>query len=628
MLSPLDTIRKRVPITVYDLEWLPGSHARGLPLRLVGVYDDRGYRSFLSAEAFLGWALTPANHGRRFYAHAGGLADILFLLKHLIKDGWQCSGISSGSSMIILEVRRDRYRWVFVDSFWTLRASLADIGKSIGMPKGECEFDAPLVELEQYNRQDCRILYYALKRLEDELWELGGELKCTLASCAMNLFRRAYLKDAIVVPRNVNDTLREFYPGGRTEVYQRKVRSRGYYYDINSSYPYAMTYDLPGSYTGSGRKLKPLCWALVTAKVTGYCPALPYKSDALYFPTGTIRGWFYVDELEQSGVEILKLERAFYFESQSFMAPYVHELYQRRKATTDEFLKLIYKLIMNSLYGKFGERTDKSKVLFNPSSDWLWQTRCARMVAGEAEAPCKACKGCKLSEARKMLIPGVYTEDHEVFVPHEHIGLCGAITAIARVNLRKHMTATPRLYYCDTDSIVTDKAPAHIEPGGIETSAELGGLKFEKLFDRGDFPAPKIYLLDGELKAKGFPCKAIAEHLIAEPLRALAEDRDPDPRLPLEVIVQELDADPHKHPFVASETLRQEIFARIVNHEPLAFRSMDRVQTQLNHPSSSDGPIAIEKERQKRFHARARPKRCDTPDGNTRAWDVEELTEA
>lgn len=642
MLKPCDTPRKRVDFSVYDLEWLPGANKSGLPLRLVGTYDERGYRSFLSAEAFLNWVLTPENSGRRFYAHAGGLADILFLLKHLISGEWECSGVSSGSSLIILEVRRGRHRWIFVDSFWTLRASLAEIGKSLGMKKGECEFDAPLPELEIYNRQDCLILYTGLKRFEDELWELGGELKCTQASCAMTLFRRKYLTHPIRMPRHVNEELRPYYAGGRTEVYQRTVRSRGYYYDINSSYPYAMTYELPGTFVGTSRKIKPLSWVLATVDCSGYCPPLPYKTDALYFPTGRIRGWFYVDELDQSGASIVDVEKVYHFAPQSYMAPYVEELYRRRLATSDEFLKLVYKLLMNSLYGKFGERTDKSKVLFNPSADWLWEQRCERMSAGVSPFPCGACGGCERSCQRTMIIPGVWAEEHEVHVPHEHLGLCGAITSIARVNIRRHMTQCDLLYYCDTDSVLNDRPPmiepmggnlAIVHPDGFPTSKNLGGLKFEKAFNEGDFPAPKIYRVDGEVRAKGFPHKAIAEHLLAQPLLALAAGDDHTSTFSLADVVAEIDSNPGKHPFMASETLRREIFRRIVNHDTLQFRAMDRASTQLRHPSSPEGPIAIERERIKKFHKPrsddnpngVRPKRCDTPDGNTRAWDVTEL---
>lgn len=628
MLSPIKTKRERQRITVYDLEWLPGTYKNGLPLRIVGAYDERGYRSFQTAEAFLDWALTQANNGRRFYAHAGGLADILFLLQHFIARDYECSGVSSGSSLIILVVKRGRNTWLFVDSYWTLRSGLADVGTSLGKfpdgttaEKGDCAFDAPLPELETYNRQDCKILWHALRRMEDELWELGGELKCTLASSAMNLFRRAYLPTTLYVPGNVNDTLRDGYFGGRVEVYQRHVETRGYYYDINSSYPHSMSKKLPGSYTGSSRKIRPYSWVFATVRTDGYCPALPYKSDALYFPTGKFSGWFYVDELEQSGVEILEVDQVMHFSPQEFMAPYVSELFGRRKTSTDEFARLCYKLLLNSLYGKLGERTEKSKIIIKPSREWLLESReiAKREIAHG------------LPESRPMLMPGVYLEACSVEVPHEHVALCSAVTAHSRINLRRYMTSTPTIYYCDTDSIVTND-PA------LPTSKELGGLKQEKAFDAASFPAPKIYMIDDELKCKGFPRKAIAEAMSYEPLLAMSEGRAIDPAYPLDAIVREIETRPDAHPFSASPTLRKEIFRRILEQgrDPQApgfrFRSMDRVGTQLRYPSGKDAkgdaiPIAVEHERVKRFRNITRPKRCDLPNGNTRAWDVSELSD-
>src|SRR5688572_3404823 len=93
--------RKRRKLIVYDLEWYP----ENAKLRLVGVKDRRkGYRSFETVDAFLDAELTKTNHGAWFGAHAGGLADILFVLPRLIARGYRCSGISAGSSLILVTV--------------------------------------------------------------------------------------------------------------------------------------------------------------------------------------------------------------------------------------------------------------------------------------------------------------------------------------------------------------------------------------------------------------------------------------------------------------------------------------------------------------------------------------------
>jgi len=542
----------------------------------------------------------------------------MFLLKHFIQRGYECSGVTSGSSLIMLRVLRGRNQWIFCDSYWTLRAPLAEIGKSLGMPKGSCEFDAPIAELTTYNEQDCRILFAALKRLEDELWELGGELKITLASSAMTLFRRAYLEDELVVPRQVNERIREGYKGGRVEVYQRHVAKPGFYYDMNSCYPHAMTYDLPGNYLGYGTKITKFSWVDATVNTTGYCPALPYQSDALYFPTGKFRGTFYAGELDQRGVDILEVHRVYKFDGQSYMAPFVDDLYSRRKATKDEFKRLVYKLLMNSLYGKLGERRDKEKLVINPSEEWL---RNGRILWREA-------KKLGLPSPVQMLIPHVFIESVDADIGHEHVPLCAAVTATARKNLRGHMLGTETLYYCDTDGFGTTTPDLPVSP-------ELGDLKLEKTFDSAEFVAPKIYRLDNMVAAKGFPRKAIAEKIIYQNLIDLSEDRPPsvDSSL-LATIMGEVEGS-DKHPFDASATLRRDYFARIAKGETLEYRSMDRAASQLSNPTGPEVmmangdvqrlPEAREARRTKQFRNIARAKRYETPDGNTRAWDILEL---
>lgn len=586
LIEPLTNARRRARIAVYDLEWLPTGDCRGLPLRLIGCRykDDDGIvkqrhwkaegRQKQAVSEFLDWALQVKHHGTRYYAHAGGLADILFLLAELIRRQiYHVEAIMSGSSAIIVSVKRGRYRWVFVDSYWTLKSPLAKIGEKMGLAKLDCPFDAPIGELMTYNARDCEILFDALHRFEDELFELGGQLRLTLASCAMDLFRRVYLLDTLETEDEINTQIRSGYHGGRTEVYRFKLEGRGNYYDINSSYAYSMTKALPGNFIGYSRKLTPGCWADVTVESEGYVPALPFKRDALYFPTGEFRGWYYLTELDQAGVTIKELHNVATFEPQTFMCDYSQDLYARRLKTTDDFSKESYKLLLNSLYGKTCERSDKTRTVINPDQEWRDNARMTVKQAKSLETPVPI----------RWVMPNVYSEDIAITLPHEHVAIGAAITALSRVELRRHMTSVNDLYYSDTDSVITtDELP---------TSKDLGGLKFEHELKSGEFLAPKVYSLElpkGHIyKAKGFPLKSITQH---------------------------------------NGMTDSEVFDRIRAKEAVQYRSMDRVMTQLARPSGEDKtPIAIEKQRTKSLRLVMRPKRCPEGENNTRAWSVDEL---
>jgi hypothetical protein len=139
--------------------------------------------------------------------------------------------------------------------------------------------------------------------------------------------------------------------------------------------------------------------------------------------------------------------------------------------------------MMNSLYGKTGMGEDRKLMWFNPKlADF-----CEHELSSVVENP-----------------NGVFTEDVKVRPSYVIPQLAAWVTALSRVRLWRLMNELLKsghsLWYCDTDSIVTD-AP-------IQNSQTLGELKLVCQARYGHFAAPKLYLLDfdnkSEVKAKGF----------------------------------------------------------------------------------------------------------------------------
>src|SRR5229473_1031480 len=92
----------------YDLEWVPKTYR----LRVIGVYDSqRGYRNYSTVAEFLDNELTSKNSGIWFYAHAGGLADIQFIIEEILKkgSGYKIRGSLSGSAIIAASISRGKY---------------------------------------------------------------------------------------------------------------------------------------------------------------------------------------------------------------------------------------------------------------------------------------------------------------------------------------------------------------------------------------------------------------------------------------------------------------------------------------------------------------------------------------
>lgn len=503
MIKPVTKPPKQRRFLTYDLEW----HPETLELRVLGLFDGQRYSSFFSPRAFLNEVLTPAYSGAWFYAHAGGLYDFTFLIDELVRAGWHVEAAFSGSSAIIVKVKHGKHQWFFIDSFWLLRESLAKIAVMVGMRKGDCAFDAPLPEVLAYNELDCRILWKAIAMFADFLEGLGGQLERTIASSAMSLFKRAYLKRELDIPKEINDIARETYVGSRVEVFQYEAES-GWDWDINSSFPAAMLEPQPCDVIGTSRgKLPTKAGAKFLAEATltvpeCQLPPLPYRTEdnRLFFPVGKWRGWFNDIDIrlaEESGCKIERVGRVKHFSTFCDLAGYASDIYSRRVKATSAAEKYILKILLNSLYGKWGERAEKEKMIINPPAEWLRKADKSRL---------------------KMLSPGIFLYSESVPIPHEHVAIAANITAIARRALLRPMLQCSELFYCDTDGFCCGPDDA------FPASEELGALKLVKKLESGwiingdgsnewapgfKAIAPKLYLMHGqdkglEIKAKGF----------------------------------------------------------------------------------------------------------------------------
>lgn len=580
---------KRV-FSTYDLEWTPGhspekSAALGLdPLqvRVVGCFDGQRYTPFRTLGEFVEAQLRPENHGRWYFAHAGGLYDIQFVFEWLIKNAleeYEVNAAMVGSSAIIVRVSRGRHHWTFLDSYWLMRAPLRKIAKWIGQEKGGAEGDtstfwAPIGELIDYNERDCRILWHAVAHFEHVIMSLGGQLEKTVASTALSLFRRAYLKREIQTSARLNEIARQAYIASRVEVFE-PVATLANSWDINSSFPYAMTFPVPGNSVGESRRLpgKGLYLADVTVEVPPcHIPVLPVRGPhdgRIYFPTGRWRHWYCstdIEFLQESGGHVRQVHRAISFESFDDMAEYANDLYDRRAASKDDGYKVILKFLLNSLYGKFAEAGRKSRIVFNPGPKLL---ALPDWVPG--------------GTGKKLIRPGVWEIVEDKPIAHAHVPIAVQITAFARRTLGRYLLDAPRVYYCDTDSLVVPAT--HTYP----VSDKLGGLKLEKPMLAAHFQGPKLYAWresiekDWSVKAKGFS----KVHTPGGDNRSFNGDD----------------------------------YWRLVAGGAVELGGFARVRQTLGNSDPAPSEIVTRKS----LRGTMRPKRCPCSDGTTTPWDIREL---
>lgn len=683
--SPITSERKLRTFGVLDLEWVPGEVLPGLvsttleiegikepltinlppakrrtaplQLRLAGYYDQvpeddvdgetvmaERYMVFKTVVELIDFMFVREHRGMWFFAHAGGLSDMEFVLDELLnqikesltsnhrsqvvygvdgskleetivaegesfdrvrgvgpdvpeggdeapKETWTIKASFSGSSAIIIHITKGKDTWHCVDSYWLFRDKLSKIGESIGIKKMDEEkrktpeetrkyyADTPLDKLIPYNKVDCEILWKAIYEFEKEITQLGGQLQQTIASTAMNLFRRAYLKQTIHTSEVANRLAMKGYFASRVEVFDRHVTDFKIY-DINSSFPYSMTFALPGNLIALGTTLPSevsdtcLYMADATVEVPDMeVPPLPFRTTEdhrVFFPTGRWRSWFMSTDLNlavREGCVIHKVHECYQYEPFYDFKKYADEIYELRRQAKNPFRQLLLKYLLNSLYGKAAESVLKQEMLINPVEDDIDR------------------------EALQMLQPGVWLRENEVPIAHRHVIVSAIITALSRRHLYDYIKEShsqgEKVYYVDTDSVATK--------ADLKTGDALGMLKLEKKIDWAEFVAPKIYRGEGkELKKDG-----TWKDIKMAKAKGFSLGRFDDPIATL---------------------------GRIIDGEQIGVQTMVRMRELYRTDGSGSIETApYEQLVIKALTSRMLSKRYQYPDGKTRAWKVEEI---
>ena len=182
------------------------------------------------------------------------------------------------------------------------------------------------------------------------------------------------------IPYPVQDLAYRSYFGGRFEILKRGFIGKAFLYDINSAYPYALT-KIPditkGQWISSNKIQSDAMLGFFKIKVNisdcKYIPPLPFRADnIIIFPSGKFQTYCTLAELQSCKNINYKILKSFqfipnkeYFPFKDFIEKmYAKRLYLKQNKNP---LQLPIKIILNSIYGKTGERIRfKIGNLFNP----------------------------------------------------------------------------------------------------------------------------------------------------------------------------------------------------------------------------------------------------------------------
>lgn len=361
-----------------------------------------------------------------------------------------------------------------------LPSSLESLGKTLCSELG-CKGSIPHADLNvsnllghsedliNYLRQDILILGGVMLKAQELNWSkyhIDIEDVMTLSSLSMKIFRQNYLDDEsfyIHLPTRNQDTfIRRGYYGGHADVY-KPYGENLYYYDVNSLYPYIMkSYPMPCGIPVCKNNLESVeldslfgfIEAFVVCPINISRPFLPYKdkTGTLVFPTGKFVGVFYSEELKFArdlGYHIIPLRGYLFEKKASPFKGFVSHLYESRlesKKSGDEAMTYIYKILMNSLYGRFGMNPESTvteicnqnkyeelmkKDSFQSADKLTDHYYIVNYIINSSIADYYDWKASKMSA----------------------VHLSAAITACARIHMYPYISR-PDCYYTDTDSIV------------------------------------------------------------------------------------------------------------------------------------------------------------------------------
>jgi hypothetical protein len=528
-MKPVSGINEWPIIAVYDIE-----AENWVDVVLIGHVDELGNRKvFKTIAAYIEWLYTEFESDH-VWAHWGGHYDHRFLIHYATTMGWEWETIQSGNMIIIVSITHNGRTIKFCESARLMPDSVAKIGKTVGLPKLDVDRQhiekLTYEEVVEYCLRDCDIIVRGLQEMKKAFKGVGADFAYTLASIATRWVRRspvlkwhkfydydketktrAYSKEMLLA----DEFAQPAYFGGRVEVFkQGTFKGPLYYYDIRSSYPWSMLHELPAYFKGfrepsddidKALKLCAITDATVTVPKATYLPVLCARfKGKLIFPTGTMRGrWTNIElaEAVKQGAVINEIHAQAVFTPVAFLKSFVKTFYKlRQEAITsgDAFKSYTYKICLNSIYGKTVESIEKSSVIYGHD-----KVEHALMLYGNDRN--------KKEYIKPTNTTGVYIACSLSEGPFRHVAAGAYITARSRLKLLEGMNLALKnggnIYYCDTDSIVTDVELPMFED-------ELGNFKLEETFSEATFISPKVYkatTINGDkiFKVKGIPVKGL-----------------------------------------------------------------------------------------------------------------------
>jgi DNA polymerase type B, organellar and viral len=255
-------------------------------------------------------------------------------------------------------------------------------------------------EAIKYCKLDCKCLHEILTQFNELIFtnfSVSIHNSLTLPALAMKIYKTKFMPENTIhqlIGKPYND-ISQSYTGGAVDVYipHNRVESllsrkfkKLFYYDVNSLYPFVMANTVmpigrPKAFTGNILRIDPQAYGHFYVEVT--------SPDNLQHPIlqkrvktpegirtvaglGTWKQWIYSEEMYNAmkhGYKFTVIE-GYEFTKGNIFKEFVETMYNLRMSFPKNHpMNLIAKLLMNSLYGKFGMKPTNTMVEIFDISD-------------------------------------------------------------------------------------------------------------------------------------------------------------------------------------------------------------------------------------------------------------------
>ena len=435
------------------------------------------------------------------YAHNGGKFDYHFVLDFL----------NVGDRLKIINGRLSQFRiglCEFRDSYNILPVPLAAYQKdkiNYDIFEKDVRYKPEnFKRIQSYLKSDCVYLYDLVAAF---IGEFG--LHLTQATSSLKYWQKQSGKKAPKSTKEYYDDIYPFYYGGRVQCFERGIIDRPFkMFDIRSAYPFAMIHNHPSNLSYSEFENPPISYLNdnydhkffeILAVSKGALPKRS-KDGEITFPIDEMMPSIYHctghelrAAIETKTLQLFDIRRAIAHSEIDNFDEYIHHFYQLRfeaKADLKRFKEgtpehadaqrrqLLYKLAMNSLYGKFA--ADPT----NYANFWIGDDEQMQASFETDDGP--KYSGILGTHTENILMSEELDDDEQVFY---NVATSASITGFVRAFLWRHICSASGVLYCDTDSIGCTS-------GDFEMGNMLGQWECEGKFVGGGIAGKKLYAFE------------------------------------------------------------------------------------------------------------------------------------